>query len=54
MIKKPTRTTKDSKSLIDIATNNETSICATDVFPISIGDHDMIGCVRKTNTTKFK
>ena len=48
LIKKPTRTTKEFESLIDIIaySNNKSSIHAT-VFPMSIGDHDMIGCVRK-------
>ncbi|MEM6812728.1 MAG: endonuclease/exonuclease/phosphatase family protein, partial [Pseudomonadota bacterium] len=41
LINVPTRVTQDSKSLIDIiATNNESSIVSTNVFPLSIGDHD--------------
>ena len=32
----------------------QSSISTTDVFPMSIGDHDIIGCVRKINTAKFK
>lgn len=55
MINKPTRISGSTKTLIDIiATNNPVSIKTTDVFPLSIGDHDMIGCVRKINSTKFK
>ena len=55
LINVPTRTTQDSSSLIDIiAANNESSIVSTNVFPLSIGDHDMIGCVRKINNGKFK
>jgi len=54
LIKKPTRISKDTKSLIDIiATNNQATITATNVFPMSIADHDMIGCVRKINNGKF-
>ena len=55
LINVPTRTTQDSSSLIDIiAANNESSIVSTNVFPLSIGDYDMIGCVRKINNGKFK
>jgi exonuclease III len=50
MIKKATRTTKDSSTLIDIIlTNNPASIITTEVLPLSISDHDMIACSRKTN-----
>jgi hypothetical protein len=55
IIKKPTRTTTTSQSLIDIiATNNPETIKTANVIPLSIGDHDMVGCVRKMNAMKFK
>jgi hypothetical protein len=55
MIKKATRTTKDSSTLIDIIlTNNPASIITTEVLPLSISDHDMIACSRKTNNKRYK
>ena len=54
IVKKATGVTNDSSSLIDlIATNNLISISKCDVFPTCIGDHDMVGCVRKINNLKF-
>ena len=53
--KKPTRITTTSHSLIDIiATNNPETIKTANVIPLSIGDHDMVGCVRKINAVKLK
>ncbi len=55
IIKKPTRATTTTQSLIDIiATNNPETIKTANVIPLSIGDHDMVGCVRKMNAMKFK
>ena len=55
IILKPTRITATSKTLIDIIlTNNPLNLIATDVIPMGIGDHEMVGCVRKTNTAKFE
>ena len=55
MIEKPTRVAETSETLIDvILTNNPTNIKRTEVIPTSIGDHDMVGCVRKLNRSGFK
>ena len=55
LIKIPTRTTQDSSTLIDvILTNYKSTISNSDVMPLSLSDHDMIGCVRKLNHLKFK
>ena len=56
LIKNPTRIDKNSKTLIDIiATNSPSStIRDTKVIPSSIGDHEMIGCIRKQNFLKFQ
>ena len=52
---KPTRITATSKTLIDIIlTNRPLNLIATDVIPMGSGDHEMVGCVRKTNTAKFE
>ena len=54
VIKSPTRITKESKSLIDIiATNRPESISSSIVFPSSISDHDLVGCMRKINHQKY-
>ena len=51
VIKRATRTTKDTKSLIDIiATNRLELISASIVFQSS--DHDLVGCTRKINHQK--
>ena len=55
LINVPTRVTQDSKGLLDIiATNNESSNVSTNVSPLSIGDHDMIGCVRNINNVHIE
>jgi hypothetical protein len=55
IITKATRITDTSQTLIDIVlTTNTSNIKAHDVFPTSIGDHNMIGYVRKMNNFKFK
>ena len=44
-----------TESLIDIiASNCPINIKSTKVIPTSISDHDMVGCIRKLNTLKFK
>ena len=46
IVKKPTRVWDSTGSLIDIiATNNPASIKDSEVIPLSIGDHNMVGCV---------
>ena len=51
IVEKPTRVGDSTGSLIDIiATNNPASIKDSGVIPLSIGDHDMVGCVRKLNS----
>ena len=55
VVKKPTRTTKESSTLIDIiATNNVKNIKYVAVIPLSLSDHDMVICVRKQNNLKYK
>ena len=55
LISKPTRVTPTTSTLIDVITsNNPVAISNTDVIPSSMSDHDIIGCVRKINTLKFK
>ena len=54
IIKKPTRVTCVTKSLIDIILSNKPEfVKLSDVIPLSIGDHDLIGCVRKVNHIKL-
>ena len=54
MIKKPTRITQSTQTLIDIiATNNPSTISKIIVEPVSISDHELIGCVRKLNNIKY-
>ena len=50
LIKQPTRfdLTHKTSTLIDIiGTNNMSNISSSRVIPLSIGDHDMVGCLRK-------
>ena len=55
IIRKATRICDTTKTLIDIiATNSNATMIHNDVIPTGIGDHDMVGCVRKINSTKFK
>ena len=55
MIEKLTRGAETSETLIDvILTNNPKNMKRTEVIPTSIGDHDMVGCVRKLNHSGFK
>ena len=55
LITKPTRTTSDSSTLIDVVlSNKKVNVSITDVFPLSLSDHDMIGCVRKLNHIKYE
>ena len=54
IIKKVTHATNDSSPLIDlIPTNNPISISKCDIFPMGIGDHVMVRCIRKINNLKF-
>ena len=54
IIKTATRITEDSSTSIDLIFKNK-AVNATNAssFPLSFSDHDMIGCVRKTNTIKW-
>ena len=55
LVKSPTRVTQDSSTLIDvILTKNEQAIASTDVAPLNMSDHVLIGCVRKVNHQKYK
>lgn len=50
IIKKPTRTTNESSTLIDIIMTNYPQVISKHcVYPASISDHDMVGGVRKLN-----
>jgi len=41
----PTRVNETSSTLIDIIlTNNEHKISNSEVFPVSLSDHDCVGC----------
>ena len=54
IIKKPTRTTNESSTLIDIIMTNHPQVISKHcVYPSSIGDHNMVGCVRKLNHLKY-
>jgi len=54
IIKEPTRTTSESKTLIDIiATNKPENIISSDVINTNLSDHDLVACIRKINTKKF-
>ena len=54
VITQPTRITDISSTLIDvIITNKVSNISTTDVIPLSLSDHDMVGCVRKLNHQTF-
>ena len=48
VIKQAIRISKNTSTLIDlILSNNRMGISRSGVFPISLSDHDMVGCIRK-------
>ena len=56
LIKQSTRfdVTHKTSTLIDIiGTNNKSNILSSHVILLSIGDHDMVGCLRKINCFTF-
>ena len=54
LITKPTRVTHESSTLINvIIANKRENISFSNVYPIGISDHDLIGCVRKLNHRKY-
>eukprot|EP00794_Sanderia_malayensis_P020900 gene20900-22951_t len=54
LIQSPTRTTRKTKTLIDIiATMDKTKICNSIVHANSFSDHDLSGIVRKMHVRKF-
>ena len=54
IIETPTRTTDSSSTLIDaIFTNHPQNISNQNVFPLSLSDHDCVGCTRKLNNEHF-
>ena len=54
IVKEPTRTTKDSQTLIDvILTNRPDNLCSANVILSSLSDHDIIGCKREINNIKM-
>ena len=51
----PTRVTEETNTCIDvILTNNKTTISDSGAFPLSMSDHDIIGCVRKVHHVKYQ
>ena len=55
LIKRATRITKDTETLIDlIATNNPSVMSCTEILPTSLSDHDMVCCLRKSTTWNSK
>ena len=55
LITKATRITKESSTLIDIiATNKSENVSKSDVILLGISDHNLIGCMRKINSQKYK
>ena len=53
LIKKPTRITQESSTLMDlIASNNPQNMSRFGVISSGLIDHDMINCVRKLNWRK--
>ena len=55
VISKPTRTTDDTATLIDvILSNNSSTIKSTNVIPTAFSDHDTVGCVRKINHQNYQ
>ena len=55
LIKEATRPCETTRALIDIiASNNCKYIQSASVFPSGFSDHDLVGCVLKTNHMKFK
>ena len=55
LVDKPTRTTRDSQTIIDIiATCQPQNISHVQVVPTTFCYHDMVGCVRKLHSIKFK
>ena len=54
IIKKPTRVTKDTSTLIDIiATTHEQNVRKQMIRPNSLSDHDLVGVIIKKNCQKF-
>ena len=54
LIKKSTRITEQSSTLIDLLFSNQPSkISSSCVVSTSLSDHDMIACTRKLNSQKF-
>eukprot|EP00794_Sanderia_malayensis_P013554 gene13554-14954_t len=54
MVSEPTRITQTTETLIDlILTNNPMNINKIIVTPLSIGDHELIGCIRKLNCKRY-
>ena len=55
VINKPTRITKDTKTLIDIIVTTDTTKVANQIVICnSISDHDVIGIIRKLHVNKYK
>ncbi len=54
VIKQATRISKNTSTLIDlILSNNRMGISRSGDFPISLSDHDMVGCIRKLHNNKY-
>ena len=53
LIKKPTRVTRDSSTIIDIIATNKNNIKTVRVIPSTLSDHEMVACLRKINYKRF-
>ena len=55
LINKPTRITENSSSLLDvILTNSPEKIVRNNVLLCDLGDHEMIGAIRKQSQQKYQ
>jgi hypothetical protein len=53
LIKDPTRVTQTSATLLDLIATNGVNISFIGVTSVSLGDHEMVLCVRKLNWKKL-
>ena len=53
IIDKPTRISKDSRTIIDIASSDDSKIGDKSVFPSCLSDHKLAGVIRKMHIKRF-
>ena len=53
IIDKPTRISKDSRTIIDIASSDDSKIGDKSVFPSCLSDHKLVGVIRKMHIKRF-